>query len=126
MGEADLIKNDVYINITDCVKQAAANGEKTVSLRLVPSIRTQAEMRIYTLSSDFPPRMVIQAAEEREFYQTKILADETANTALWDYAKQTYNEWKVRYDEIVSKGDYETDTIQIDKSQTEKTKNPFI
>ena len=117
VGEADLIKNDVYINITDCVKQAAANGEKTVSLRLVPSIRTQAEMRIYTLSSDFPPRMVIQAAEEREFYQTKILADETANTALWDYAKQTYNEWKVRYDEIVSKGDYETDTIQIDKSQ---------
>ncbi len=117
VGEEHLIKNDVYVNITDYVRLAAQNGEQTISLRLVPSTRTVAEMRVYTLSSEFAPRLVITEEEKRELYQTDILADTAKNQALWDYAKQVYDEWKVRYDEIVAKGDYKAQEFKIDNSQ---------
>ena len=111
LGDEYLIKNEVYINITDYVKAAAQKGEKTVSVRLVPSTRTVAEMRVYTLSSNFAPKLVVTKAEKREYYQPNILNDQAANKELWDYAKQVYDSWKARYDEIVAKGDYSSQLI---------------
>ena len=117
IGENDLIKNEVYVNITDYVKEAVSKGEKTITVRFLASTRTVAEMRVYTLKSKFPPKLVIQEADSHSFYKSDVVADAAKNQALWDYAKSTYDEWKVRYDEIVAKGDYPAQDFSVNKDQ---------
>ena len=110
IGQNDLIKNDVYIDITPYINDAIRNGEKTITIRFVPSTRTVAEMRVSTLSSDFAPRLVIQN-RAHSFYRYDVLKNEEANKALWDYGKQVYDEWYARYQEILTKGDNPTTAI---------------
>ena len=115
VAQNDLIKNDVYIDITPYLNEAIANGEKYLTVRFVPSTRTVAEMRVNTLKSDFAPKLVIQK-QAHSFYKYDILADEAANKELWDYGKKTYDEWYARYQEILAKGDYPTTPINSNKS----------
>ena len=117
LGAEPLIKGDVFIDITDYVKESKANGEKVIAIRLVPSARTVAEMRICPVEHKLAPKLVAKKAETREFYQPNLLVDENANREIWDYAKKTYDEWKSRYDQIVAKGDYPSSTIGIDKTE---------
>ena len=116
-GEEVITKGEVYINITDCVKEALEKGEKTLSLRLVPNIPTVAETKLSKIDSKLPPRLVVTDSPSRLLYQYNILADEAQNEALWNYAKGIYDDWKARYDEIVAKGNHESTPIEIDKSQ---------
>ena len=117
LGEENLIKGDVYIDITDYVKECKAKGEKTIALRFVPSVRTVAEMRICKVDNKLAPKIVAKEAETREFYQPNLLVNSTANKAIWDYAQKTYAEWKTRYDEIVAKGDYATSPISVNPAE---------
>ena len=110
IGQNDLIKNDVYIDITPYINEAIRNGEKSLSVRFIPSTRTVAEMRVNTLSSDFAPKLVIQN-RAHSFYRYDILQNENDNKALWDYGKQVYDEWYARYQEILANGDHPTSPI---------------
>ena len=125
IAQNDLIKNDVYIDITPYVNQAIKNGEKSITVRFVPSTRTVAEMRVNTLSSEFPPKLVVQN-RAHSFYRYDILPDEAANKALWDYGKQVFDEWNVRYQEILAKGDYPVSPINSNKGDYTFTTNATL
>lgn len=111
IGSEYIIKGEVYIDISDFIRECKANGVNTFSLRLAATARSQAEMRINMLGSPNGPRIVAKETSARTFYQSKILADEKANQELWDYAKAIYDAWEIRYNEIISKGDYNSATI---------------
>ena len=117
IGSDHLIKGDVFVDITDYVLECKAAGVKTIALRLVPDVRTVAEMRISPVGGKLAPKLVAKESEAREFYQTQLLVDPAANQAIWDYAKKTYDEWKTRFDYIIAKGDYAASKINIDKSE---------
>lgn len=126
IGSSPLIKGDVFIDITDYVKQSIESGAKEIAIRLVPSVRTVAEMRICKIDNKLAPKLVAKEAESREFYQTKLLVDPVANQAIWDYAKKTYDEWKQRFDTIIAKGDYKTSQISSNKSDYTFTTSPSM
>ena len=111
IGSEYIIKGEVYIDITEYVLECIENDVDTFSIRLAANVQSRSEMRINMLGSVNGPRIVAKETEAHEFYQPKLLADEAANKALWDYAKEIYNSWEVRYNEILAKGDYPSTTI---------------
>ena len=111
IGSDYIIKGDVYIDITKYILECVENNIDTFSLRLAANVQSKSEMRINMLGGTNGPRLVAKETDARTFYQPKILADETANKALWDYAKGIYDAWEVRYNEILAKGDYPSTTI---------------
>ena len=108
------------IDVSDAVFDAVDDGRTEISFRLIMSTTSKSQCYVSSVHNENPyvrPKLVARSTPSEQNYETKILDDEAENQALWDYAQQMYDEWYVRYQEILKKGDYTYETVVTDPSQ---------
>ena len=110
---------------TNALKTLAAMNEDIVSLMVVQTVGTNNESRIGFMKStdlSFPHFTVFKnASAKNEAYVKQLVNDEAENRAIWDWAKQMYDEWYVRYEKLKNTPLVDADLIVSDESQYNKT-----
>lgn len=110
---------------TAALKKLVESGKKTVSLMVVQDIQTDSETRInFEKSTDlsFPHFVVYKdSSVKNDAYIKQLVDDEAENKAIWDHAKQMYDEWYARYRELLRKPLAEAELIVSDANQYNKT-----
>ena len=128
--EAPLLSNCIFggvgkVDATSALKTLVASGEKQITLMIVQKVNTDSETRINFVKStelSFPHFMVFKDASAKdEAYVKQLVDDEAANKAIWDHAKQMYDEWYARYTVLKDKPLAKAELIVSDPSQYNKT-----
>lgn len=115
-----LATGSCQIDVSDAIFDAVDAGEKEISFRLILSARTRSQAYMASTHNDnvnSRPKLLARSSSPNQNYETRLLADEAENKALWEYAQQMYDEWYVRYQEILKKGDYKYETVVTDPSE---------
>ena len=111
-------------NATEALKTLVNSGKKTISLMIVQTVNTDTETRIvFSKATELSfPHFVIYKEPKAidETYTKQLVADEAENQAIWDYAKQVYDEWYGRYSELLTKPLNEAELIVSDERQYNK------
>ena len=108
------------IDVSDAVFDAVDSGRTEIAFRLVMSEQTNSQAYMTSMNNDntnVRPKLVARSTSSEYNYETKMVADEAENQALWDYAQEMYDEWYVRYQEILNKGDYAYETVVTNASE---------
>ena len=95
--------------------EAIKSGDKTFSIRIVPTFQDGGyQTKIFYGDGKKP---VIRAFPEKtdKSYFEKLVEDEAANKAVWDYAEQMFDEWNERYKAIALNDNAER--VEPDPSQ---------
>lgn len=112
----------VSVDMFQCIDHALNKGMETLTLRVVGKNRTTGEHRY---SGDVQKLPVLTMTNEPRDGSVSYNVFDTAeeNEALWAYAQKMYDEWYVRYKELVEdkKNDPDVPLIQSDEHQFNKT-----
>ena len=123
--------------ITDCVFNGAGKSDVTnglkllvsagygeVTLMMVQTTDTANESRIaFAKSTDytFPYFSIYKSDDIKDTgYIKQLVPDEAENKAIWDHAKQVYDEWYERYTILKDKPALDAELIVSDASQYNK------
>ncbi|MBQ7292684.1 MAG: DNRLRE domain-containing protein [Clostridia bacterium] len=113
------------IDATDALLKLVNSGKKTVSIMVVQTVNTDTETRISFAKStelDYPHFVIYKDADvKNQAYVKQLVADEAENQAIWDYAKQMFDEWYERYSALLKTPLNEAELIVSDASQYNKT-----
>lgn len=109
---------------TEALKTLINSGKTTVSLMVVQTVITYDETRINIATSNelsFPHFTVFKDADARNYsYVKQLVEDDAENQAIWDWAKQMYDEWYVRYEKLKNTPLVDAELIVSDESQYNK------
>lgn len=112
------------IDATEALKTLVASGKKTATIMVVQAVTTSGESKISLTRSNelsFPYFTVFKdASVKNDSYVKKLVEDPEQNQAIWDYAKQMFNEWYTRYAALKKKPLVDADRIVSDESQYNK------
>ena len=112
-------------NATYALKALVASGKKTISLMVVQNQVSNAETRLTlskTTDTSFPYFTVYKdPGAKNNSYITQLVSDEAENKAIWDHAKQMFDEWYTRYEKLKNTPLVQADLIVSDQSQYNKT-----
>ena len=114
----------IQIEVSDAVFDAYDSGEPEISFRVCVSALSESQIQCYAGNADntdVRPKLIAKTAPAEETYEKKILADDAENDALWAYAQQLYDEWYLRYREILAKGDFDTEVVTVNPDQYNTT-----
>ena len=110
---------------TEALKQLVNSGKTTVSLMVVQTVDTDTETRISfdkATELSFPHFVIYSDASAKDSaYVKQLVDDEAENQAIWDYAKQVFDEWYVRYEQLKNTPLAKAELIVSDASQYNKT-----
>ena len=113
------------IDATDALLKLVNSGKNTVSLMVVQTVNTDTETRISFAKSielDYPHFVIYKDANIKDqAYIKQLVDDEAENQAIWDYAKQMFDEWYERYFALLKTPLNEAELIVSDASQYNKT-----
>ncbi len=112
-GEASALST---VDLTEAVTSAIENGEKQISFVV---ILTKGSGENFVNSKEC--RLVATVNESVGGYVYQLVADETANQAIWAYAEQLYQEWHVRYEALCQRAPSEATLIESDEDEFSKT-----
>ncbi len=114
----------IKINITDALKAAVKAGENELSLLIVRKEYTEGEtrIRVYNDSSKMPFIKVCKDANA-ETHVKELVSDSAQNALYWTKAEQEYENWCVKYNELLKKPDPEIKEINSPKEQFSKITN---
>ena len=119
-----LTKTVERTDATEVLKELVSSQKSTVSLMVVQTITTSPESRIsLTKANDltFPHFVVYKDASVKDdAYVKKLVEDDADNQAIWDHAKQMYDEWYARYERLKNTPLAEAELIVSDESQYNK------
>ena len=105
------------VELTDAVDRALLNGENKLSIMLISDKQTgDGENRLDWKGTT----LTATTSKEAGSYTKKLVDDPAANQAIWDWAQQVYDEWKVRYDYLIEIGTPEVDLIPVDENEYPK------
>ena len=105
------------VDLTDAVDRALLNGENKLSIMLISDKQTgDGENRLDWKGTT----LTATTSKEAGSYTKKLVDDPAANQAIWDWAQQVYDEWKVRYDYLIEIGTPEVDLIPVDENEYPK------
>lgn len=128
--EEPLLKNVLYagtgkIDATEAFEELVLSGKKEVSLLIVQTTATEGETRIRMEKSNettFPHFSVYKdKTVGNSSYIKTFVADEAKNQAIWDHAKQMFDEWYARYERLKNTPVAEAELIVSDPTQYNKT-----
>ena len=112
-------------NATSVLKGLINSGKTTISIMVVQTIETDSESRInFEKSTELSfPHFTIYKNEgaKDEAYIKQLVSDEAENQKIWDYAKQVFDDWYVRYTQLLETPLCDADLIVSDESQYNKT-----
>jgi len=105
------------VNLTDAVDAALLNGENEFSIMMISDKQVgdgenRLDWRATTLTAT--------TAKDAGSYTRQLVDDPVENQAIWDWAQQVYDDWKVRYDYLVETGLPEVDLIPVDENEYTK------
>ncbi len=131
LNETPVIANAVLnsfaaVDVTEFVEDMLFDGKTNFSIMLVQIDETEGVTTIDTSSptaSTMPHFKVYkenQISAGRTFVK-QLVNDEAENKAIWDRAKQMYDEWYVRYEKMKAKPLGNASLIQSDMSEFTKT-----
>ncbi len=81
--------------------EAIKSGDKTFSIRIVPTFQDGGYQTKIFFGDDNKPVIRVFPDKTDKSYFEKLVEDEAANKAIWDYAQQMFDEWNARYKAIV-------------------------
>ena len=105
----------VSIDITDYVKKCRANGEKLISFILEGENDGRRQIKFTSKDSKVNIGYINYSGSSENLYFTTYINYKTENP--WEVAMKNVTEWLVRWEEIKSKGDYDTVKIQKDPEE---------
>ncbi len=110
---------------TFALKTLVASGKKTVSIMVVQKTNTESESRISSVKANelaYPYFSVYKnSVAKDEAYVKQLVEDEAENKAIWDHAKQVFDEWYARYERLKNTPLTEAELIVSDPTQYNKT-----
>ena len=114
---------------TELLKKFIASGRKEIALMVVQTVITESESRISSVKANelsYPHFSVYRDSSLKDdAYIKKLVVDEAENKAIWDYAKQMFDEWYVRYEMLKNTPLEEAELIVSDPTQYNKiSKSP--
>ena len=101
-------------NMMKYIKEAVAENNGILTLRFVQEVKSGSEAKLRADAN-----MMLTSASDIGAYVYNIMPDEAANKAVWDHAQKVYDEWYVRYQQILAdmENDPVIDVIQSDEIQ---------
>lgn len=102
------------IDVTDYVLDQFDAGATQVSFRICETEEKSDQAYMFGRNAPYEARRPYLRADYcslKESYATEIFADKADNDALWAYAQELFDEWYVRYQELLAKGDGEGQKI---------------
>ncbi len=125
LSETPVIANAVFgafstVDVTEFVEDMLFDEKTKFSLMLVQIDETDTVTKIDVNSSaaSMLPHFKIYAEKnESDEYVKQLVADETENKAIWDRAKQMYDEWYARYLKVKAKPIENPTLIEADKNE---------
>ena len=113
------------IDATAALKKLVGSGKTTVSIMVVQTVNTDTETRISFAKAnelDYPNFVIHKdAGVKGQAYVKQLVEDEAENQAIWDYAKQMFDEWYERYFALLKTPLNKAELIVSDASQYNKT-----
>jgi len=106
LNETPVVANAIFgtlarVDATEFIEDMIFDGKKTFSLMLIQLDTTDSITRISTAdsASSYMPhfRVYTDKSTANQNYVKQLVENETANKAIWDRAKQMYDEWYARY-----------------------------
>ena len=89
------------VDLTEAVKALLAKGERVLSFALVvttPGPDSYCRLNTATI------RLVATQDDSVSSFTHKLVEDEAENDAIWAWADKVYDEWYVRYQQVLAKG----------------------
>ena len=106
------------VDVTEFVEDMLFDGKTKFSLMLVQIDETDTVTKIDIGSEAYRPQFKVYKEKEKDdSYVKQLVPDEAANKAIWDRAKQMYDEWYARYLKVKEKPVGEPTLIEADKSE---------
>lgn len=115
VGEGDIPLTGIcVIDVTDYVFDQYDKGATSVSFRLAEKYVRSNESKVFSTSyekAEVHPVLRADYCSLKQSFVTDVYQDAADNQALWDYAQELYDDFYVRYQEILNKGDYKAERI---------------
>ena len=129
LNATPVIANAVFgtlakVDATEFIEDMIFDGTTNFTLMLVQIDETDTVTKINlgsTVPSAMPHFRVYTEEEKNGAFVKQIVADKDENQAIWDRAKQMYDEWYARYQIVKAKPLVEAELIESDMSQFDKT-----
>ena len=123
LNDEPVISNAVFgtlakVDVTEFVEDMLFDGKTKFSLMLVQIEETDTVTKISVKSESTRPQFrVYKEKIKNEVYTKKIVGNEAENKAIWDNAKQMFDEWYARYLVVKEKPLGNPDFIDTDNSE---------
>ena len=116
------VKGYCVIDVSDYVFDAYDSGEREISFCVRASELTQSQMKVASsTATGSEPLLLAKSTPPNVNYEVELSDDDALNKEIWAYANRIYDEWYVRYREILAKGDYDAREINSDSDDYRET-----
>ena len=108
------------IDVSDAIFDAVDEGRTEIAFRVIMNAQSRSQCYLASVHNDnvsVRPKLVARSTSSEYNYETKLVDDPAENKALWEYAQQMYDDWYVRYQEILKQGDYSYESVKTNSSE---------
>ena len=110
------------LELSSFIEKALAKGDKTFSIRIVPTSQTGDGQTRIDMTGDKKPFIMILDEKPTKNYFEKLSEDEETNAKIWAWAQQMYDEWYARYMALPAVND---NAVMLEPDQTQYTKTNY-
>ena len=126
LNDTPVIKNATFetlskVDATKFVKDMLSQGQTSFTLIMVQIEGTTAETRIRADISLPTIKIYSDSVAFDESYVKQLVPNDAENKAIWDRAKQMYDEWYPRYIALKNRDDLDAELIVPNESEYTKT-----
>ena len=109
-------------NVTEYIKQAKADGKKTVCFAVCATKYTDVELRLTNPLFDGTDICITESdCDNTSYYVKELTGDKEKDAEIWAWADKMYSEWREHYEEMLAKPELEAELIESPEEQyTEK------
>ena len=105
-------------DVSDYVQKARAEGKKELYFAITATKYTDVELRLTDPTVKGNDICIKDYREiHKDTYVSELVEDKAKNAEIWAWAQKIYDEWKVRYDEMMAKPPLEAELIESPEEQ---------
>jgi len=105
------------IDLTDAVEDLIIAGKDQISFIMIMTSKSgESENRINPKTTS----LIATDSDEVLAYATQLVEDDKKNQEIWDWAQKLYDEWYVRYKELLAEEDHKVEKIVSDADEYSK------
>ena len=104
------------LEMSKYIEMALAQGNKTFSIKIVPTFQTGDGQTRILFEGDNRPIVYVFDEKPTKNYFEKLVDDEAANESIWKWAQKMYDQWEARYQNLPAVND-KAEMLSPDQSQ---------